>query len=94
VFSKVLVMVGSVASVLYCTVATHMLMKPLYVPLSIVTAASSPGNMAEGSLRLDVNVSLRPKGFDGLCTKVELKNLNSFRAVQEATDYEVIRQGT
>jgi aspartyl-tRNA(Asn)/glutamyl-tRNA(Gln) amidotransferase subunit B len=51
------------------------------------------GNMAEGSLRLDVNVSLRPKGFDGLWTKVELKNLNSFRAVQEATDYEVIRQG-
>eukprot|EP00611_Tribonema_gayanum_P022093 TRINITY_DN4372_c0_g2_i1.p1 TRINITY_DN4372_c0_g2~~TRINITY_DN4372_c0_g2_i1.p1 ORF type:complete len:596 (-),score=179.83 TRINITY_DN4372_c0_g2_i1:288-1940(-) len=54
---------------------------------------ASDGNMAEGSLRLDVNVSLRPKGSSELRTKVELKNLNSFRAVQESTDYEIIRQG-
>lgn len=52
----------------------------------------SNGNMAEGSMRLDVNVSLRPKGDDGLNTKVELKNLNSFRAVQESVDFEIVRQ--
>ncbi|CAM9861325.1 unnamed protein product [Discosporangium mesarthrocarpum] len=53
----------------------------------------SDGNMAEGSLRLDVNVSLRPRGATDLNTKVELKNLNSFRAVQESVDYEIVRQG-
>eukprot|EP00903_Cladosiphon_okamuranus_P020074 g18440.t1 len=52
----------------------------------------SDGNMAEGSMRLDVNVSLRPKGETGLNTKVELKNLNSFRAVQESVDFEIVRQ--
>jgi GatB/GatE catalytic domain len=56
-------------------------------------ASCCPGNMAEGSLRLDVNVSLRPKGSSDLWTKVELKNLNSFRAVQESTDFEILRQG-
>ncbi|CAB1102915.1 unnamed protein product [Ectocarpus sp. CCAP 1310/34] len=52
----------------------------------------SDGNMAEGSMRLDVNVSLRPKGETRLNNKVELKNLNSFRAVQEAVDFEIVRQ--
>ncbi|CBN78448.1 glutamyl-tRNA(Gln) amidotransferase, B subunit [Ectocarpus siliculosus] len=52
----------------------------------------SDGNMAEGSMRLDVNVSLRPKGEKCLNTKVELKNLNSFRAVQESVDFEIVRQ--
>ncbi|CAM9502823.1 unnamed protein product, partial [Heterosigma akashiwo] len=53
---------------------------------------ASDGNMAEGSLRLDVNVSIRKKGEPGLRTKVELKNLNSFKAVQQSIDYEIVRQ--
>jgi len=52
----------------------------------------SDGNMADGSLRLDVNVSLRPKGSLSLNTKVEVKNINSFRFVADAIEYEIIRQ--
>uniref|UniRef100_A0A0G4HLB9 Glutamyl-tRNA(Gln) amidotransferase subunit B, mitochondrial n=1 Tax=Chromera velia CCMP2878 TaxID=1169474 RepID=A0A0G4HLB9_9ALVE len=48
--------------------------------------------MAEGSMRCDVNVSVRPRGRSELRTKVEVKNLNSFRAVQQAIDFETIRQ--
>jgi aspartyl-tRNA(Asn)/glutamyl-tRNA(Gln) amidotransferase subunit B len=48
--------------------------------------------MEEGSLRCDANISLRPKGGDKLGTKAELKNLNSFRAVERALEYEVQRQ--
>ena len=50
------------------------------------------GNMEEGSLRCDANVSLRPKGSNVLNTRVEIKNLNSFRNVQRAIDYEISRQ--
>jgi aspartyl-tRNA(Asn)/glutamyl-tRNA(Gln) amidotransferase subunit B len=50
------------------------------------------GNMEEGSLRCDANISLRPRGSTTLGTKVELKNLNSFRNVQRALEYEVVRQ--
>jgi aspartyl-tRNA(Asn)/glutamyl-tRNA(Gln) amidotransferase subunit B len=50
------------------------------------------GNMEEGSLRCDANVSLRPVGATELGTKVEIKNLNSFRNVQHALEYEVRRQ--
>ena len=50
------------------------------------------GNMEEGSLRCDANVSLRPRGSDPLGTKVEIKNLNSFRNVQRALEFEVRRQ--
>ena len=50
------------------------------------------GNMEEGSLRCDANVSVRPKGSDAFGTKVEIKNLNSFRFVQRALDYEIERQ--
>ena len=50
------------------------------------------GNMEEGSLRCDANVSLRPVGAAELGTKVEIKNLNSFRNVQRALEYEVRRQ--
>jgi len=53
---------------------------------------ASDGNMAEGSLRLDVNVSIRPKGEGGLRSKVEVKNVNSFKSVQQAVDFEVLRQ--
>ena len=50
------------------------------------------GNMEEGSLRCDANISLRPRGAAELGTKVEIKNLNSFRNVQRALEYEVQRQ--
>jgi aspartyl-tRNA(Asn)/glutamyl-tRNA(Gln) amidotransferase subunit B len=50
------------------------------------------GNMEEGSLRCDANVSLRPRGSRELGTKVEIKNMNSFRHVQAALEYEVERQ--
>jgi aspartyl-tRNA(Asn)/glutamyl-tRNA(Gln) amidotransferase subunit B len=50
------------------------------------------GNMEEGSLRCDANVSVRPKGIERLGTKVEIKNLNSFRFLQKALDYEIDRQ--
>jgi len=50
------------------------------------------GNMEEGSLRCDANVSLRPLGRESLGTKVEIKNMNSFRHVQHALEYEVKRQ--
>ncbi|CAN5343406.1 Asp-tRNA(Asn)/Glu-tRNA(Gln) amidotransferase subunit GatB [soil metagenome] len=50
------------------------------------------GNMEEGSLRCDVNVSIRPKGATYLGTKVEVKNLNSIRNVMRAVDSEFLRQ--
>jgi aspartyl-tRNA(Asn)/glutamyl-tRNA(Gln) amidotransferase subunit B len=50
------------------------------------------GNMEEGSLRCDANVSLRPWGSRQFGTKVEIKNMNSFRHVQRALEYEVKRQ--
>lgn len=49
-------------------------------------------NMEEGSLRCDANVSVRKKGDEKFGTKVEIKNLNSFRAVQKAVTYEIKRQ--
>jgi len=51
------------------------------------------GNMEEGSLRCDANVSLKPAGAARLGTKVEIKNMNSFRNVQRALEFEVTRQG-
>lgn len=50
------------------------------------------GNMEEGSLRCDANVSVRPVGSNTLGTKAEIKNLNSFRFLQKALDYEIQRQ--
>lgn len=50
------------------------------------------GNMEEGSLRCDANVSIRPKGSDKLGTKVEIKNVNSFKFIQRAIEYEIKRQ--
>ncbi len=50
------------------------------------------GNMEEGSLRCDANVSIRPVGETKLGTKVELKNINSFRFVEKAIEYEIKRQ--
>lgn len=50
------------------------------------------GNMEEGSLRCDANVSIRPQGGATFGTKVEIKNLNSFRAVEKALHHEIERQ--
>lgn len=54
----------------------------------------SDANMQEGSFRCDANVSIRPKGDDKLYTRVEIKNLNSFKFIQKAIEYEVDRQRT
>ena len=60
--------------------------------LMLAYADISDVKMEQGSLRCDVNISLRPEGTDELGTKVEIKNLNSFRAVQRAIEYEEERQ--
>lgn len=52
----------------------------------------SDGNMQEGSFRCDANVSVRPAGQEELGTRAELKNLNSFRFIEKAINYEVERQ--
>jgi len=52
----------------------------------------SDGNMQEGSLRCDVNISVRPAGQEKFGQKVEIKNMNSFNAIQRAIDYEIERQ--
>jgi len=52
----------------------------------------SQANMEEGNLRCDANVSIRPKGSSEFGTKVEIKNLNSFKNVQKAIEYEIVRQ--
>ena len=52
----------------------------------------SDGNMAEGSMRCDCNVSIQPKGSDVLGTRTEIKNVNSFRFVEKAIDTEIHRQ--
>ncbi|WP_428236237.1 Asp-tRNA(Asn)/Glu-tRNA(Gln) amidotransferase subunit GatB [Gracilimonas sp.] len=50
------------------------------------------GNMEEGSLRCDANVSVRPRGREKFGTRTELKNMNSFRNVERAIEYEIYRQ--
>ena len=50
------------------------------------------GNLEEGSMRCDCNVSLKPKGQKELGRKVEIKNINSFRFIEKALDYEIQRQ--
>ncbi|MEM6792373.1 MAG: Asp-tRNA(Asn)/Glu-tRNA(Gln) amidotransferase subunit GatB [Acidobacteriota bacterium] len=58
----------------------------------LVAAEVSDGRMAEGSLRCDVNISLRESGQRGFGARVEIKNLNSFRHVARALDFEAERQ--
>jgi aspartyl-tRNA(Asn)/glutamyl-tRNA(Gln) amidotransferase subunit B len=58
----------------------------------LVYLGVSDGNMEEGSLRCDANVSLRPVGSKELGTKTEMKNMNSFRFVRQAIESEVARQ--
>ena len=56
--------------------------------------AISDGNMEEGSLRCDANVSVRLRGESKLGTKAELKNMNSFKNVEAAIEYEIARQSS
>ncbi len=58
----------------------------------VVYSLTSDGKMEEGSLRCDVNVSLRPFGEEKFGTKVEIKNLNSIKNIEQALDYEIARQ--
>jgi len=58
----------------------------------LVAIGVSDGNLEEGSLRCDANVSVRPKGTTSFGTKVEIKNVNSFRFLQKAIEYEIARQ--
>ncbi len=58
----------------------------------VVSLGISNGNMEEGCFRCDANVSIRPRGEAKLGTRTELKNLNSFRNVQRAIEYEIARQ--
>ncbi len=58
----------------------------------ILYTGVSDCNMEEGSLRADVNVSVRPRGQKALGTKTEIKNVNSFRFIREALVYEIARQ--
>jgi aspartyl-tRNA(Asn)/glutamyl-tRNA(Gln) amidotransferase subunit B len=58
----------------------------------LVWIGVNDGNMEEGSLRCDANVSVRPRGASTLGTKTEVKNVNSFRYLQKALEYEIERQ--
>jgi aspartyl-tRNA(Asn)/glutamyl-tRNA(Gln) amidotransferase subunit B len=58
----------------------------------LVAIGVNDGNMEEGSLRCDANVSVRPVGSEALGVKAEVKNLNSFRFLEQALDYEIQRQ--
>ena len=58
----------------------------------LVWLGVNDGNMDEGSLRCDANVSVRPHGRETLGTKAEVKNVNSFRYLQKAIEYEIGRQ--
>ena len=59
---------------------------------TLVWIGVNDGNMEEGSLRCDANVSVRPAGESRLGTKAEVKNLNSFRYLRQALEYEIERQ--
>ena len=58
----------------------------------ILYTGVSDGNMEEGSLRCDANISVRPRGQRNFGTKTEIKNVNSFRFIREALEYEIGRQ--
>ena len=63
-----------------------------YLRRTLLYVGVCDGNMEEGSLRCDANVSVRLKGADEFGTRVELKNINSFRFLQKAIEYEIDRQ--
>jgi len=58
----------------------------------LVWIGVNDGNLEEGSLRCDANVSIRPKGSKEFGTRTEIKNVNSFRFIQKALEYEIERQ--
>jgi aspartyl-tRNA(Asn)/glutamyl-tRNA(Gln) amidotransferase subunit B len=58
----------------------------------LIFAGVNDGNLEEGSFRCDANVSIRPVGQEKFGTRTELKNINSFRFVKKAIDYEIARQ--
>ncbi len=58
----------------------------------LVWIGVNSGNLDEGAMRFDVNVSIRPKGSTAFGTKIEIKNLNSIRSVERALIYEIDRQ--
>ena len=58
----------------------------------LIALGVNDGNMEEGSLRCDANVSVRPAGATTLGTKTEVKNINSFRYLEKALEYEIARQ--
>lgn len=63
-----------------------------YLRRALLYVNACDGNMEEGSLRCDANVSVRLRGSDTFGTRTETKNLNSFRFIQKAIDYEIDRQ--
>jgi aspartyl-tRNA(Asn)/glutamyl-tRNA(Gln) amidotransferase subunit B len=63
-----------------------------YLRELLMAIGVNDGNMEEGSLRCDANVSVRPAGTTTLGTKVEIKNLNSFRFLEKALEHEIARQ--
>ncbi len=63
-----------------------------HLRILLVWLGVNDGNMEEGSLRCDANVSVRPAGSPTLGTKTEVKNLNSFRFLQKALEFEIARQ--
>ena len=63
-----------------------------YLRELLVALGVNDGNMEEGSLRCDANISVRPAGTSQLGTKAEIKNLNSFRFLEEALEFEIDRQ--
>lgn len=60
--------------------------------LILIYCGVCDGNLEEGSMRCDINVSLRPRGSDKLGTRAEIKNVNSFRSILRAVEFEVERQ--
>ena len=60
--------------------------------LLLRTIGASDADMERGQMRVEANVSLRPRGSEAFGTRVEVKNMNSFRSVERAIDYEIARQ--
>ena len=58
----------------------------------VAELGASDVRLEEGSVRFDANVSIRPDGAEGLGTKIEVKNMNSFRSLERAVEYEIERQ--
>ena len=58
----------------------------------VAELGASDARLEEGSIRFDANVSIRPEGAEALGTKIEVKNMNSFRSLERAVEYEVERQ--